>query len=134
MLLAASPADRDRPRLPNGVRERGIGGRLGLGHERDRVRQLGDRVQIAERRQPGESQRIQLVADQQRQVGIVGAHDPLGAVVQPRALDDHLEQQLVLLGVPSWRAARWRRAAPDPGASSSVASADSSSSAATVPP
>ena len=59
---------------------------MGLRYQRDYVGELGHGVEIAERREPLESERVELVAEQQREVAIVGSHDAGDAVVEPRAL------------------------------------------------
>jgi len=79
---------------------------LRLGEQRDRVAELADGVQIAERGQAGEAQRVQLVPEQQRQVRITGADHTRLAVVEQRPFPDHLEQELVLGLVPASPRAR----------------------------
>ncbi len=51
---------------------------------------------VAEIGQPFEPERVELVAEQQPQVGVGGGHQNRVPVVQSRALEDHLHQQLVL--------------------------------------
>ena len=56
--------------------------RLGLGEQRDEIGELGHRVEVAERRQPRQAERVQLVAEQQREVRVLARRTPRGAVVQ----------------------------------------------------
>ena len=56
-----------------------------------------DRVEVAQLGQPGEAERVEAVAGEQREVGIVGPHDAAGAVVLQVALDDRLDEQRVVL-------------------------------------
>ena len=81
---AAAPAC--QPRRPVGVA-------AGMRHrdERDRVRELGGRLEVAQFGQRDEAARVQQIALQQRQIGIVAVL----AVVQPHALADVAEQLLV---------------------------------------
>src|SRR5205085_7585939 len=91
-----TPADGDGAGIPRGLSELPVTGRVRLRDQRDRVRQLPDRLQVAERREPGESKGIEVVAEQQGEVRIVGSDVPLRTVVQVRSLEDHLQKQLVL--------------------------------------
>jgi len=82
-----------------------------LGHERDHVGQLGDCLEITERGEALQAERVQLVAHQQREVRVFGTDDPRGPVVKARSLQDHLEEELVLVG----RLQRRRWAQPELG-------------------
>ena len=62
--IAATPACQAARRA---LRRRGVG----LRAQRDDVRELGDRRQVADRRQPREAERVHAVAGEQREVGIV---------------------------------------------------------------
>ena len=136
--LAGSPPDRHRAGLPD--RARRVGGTVGLGRRRDSIGRLGYRLEVSELGKAREPQGVELIAQQQRQVGVVGANDQRFVVVQPVALEDHLEKP-----VPRTRSARPRVRGPGardlggPRWSSATESAGRSASgsarhAATVPP
>ena len=75
MGIARDPI-RSRPRLlARRLRERRVAGRVSLRYQRNHVGKLGHRVEIAERREPLEPERVELVAEQQRKIAIVGSHD-----------------------------------------------------------
>ncbi len=69
-LGARAPADRGRAGLPHGVGQLRVARGVGLGDQRDHVGQLRDRVEVAQRRQAREPERVQLVSEQQRQVRV----------------------------------------------------------------
>ena len=48
---------------------------VGLRGQRDHVGQLGNRVEVAQLGQPREPERVQAVAREQREVGVLGPHD-----------------------------------------------------------
>ena len=75
---ARTPPDRGRAGLPDRAGERQIVLQLSLREQRDQVRQLADRFEITELGQPFESERVQLVAEQQRQVAVVGGETTRG--------------------------------------------------------
>ena len=100
-------ADRGGARLPDRAGALRIALGVGLRGERDHVGELRDGREIAQLGKPGEAERVQAVAGQQRQVGVVRAHDASGAVVLEVALDDRLhEQRVVLLAAGRARAGR----------------------------
>jgi len=68
---------------------------------RPRDRELGDRLEVSQRRKPREAQRVQPVARKKREVGVGGPQDPPGAVVLLIALADRLDEQRVLPLVPA---------------------------------
>ena len=72
--FVGAPADRHRAGLPRGERELAVAGRVGLRAERDDVGELGDRRQVADRRQPREAERVEAVAGEQREVGVGDLH------------------------------------------------------------
>ena len=65
--------DRRRSGVPDRVRARRIALGVRLRAQRDHVRELGDGLEVAERRQALEAERVQAVAGQQREVRIVRA-------------------------------------------------------------
>src|SRR3954451_1115459 len=82
----------------------GAGGPSGVGSARialgmcrggcgDQIGEPGDRVEVAERGQALEPERVQAVAGEQREIGIVGPDDPALAVVLQVALADRLDDQ-----------------------------------------
>ena len=81
---ASAPLARLRP--PGGF---ALGMRLG--GARDHVGQHGHGFDVAERGQPRQAERVEAIAGQQRQVGVVGAHDAPLAVVLEIALADRLD-------------------------------------------
>ena len=107
----------------------------------DHVGELGDGGEVAQLRQPGEAERVEPVAGEQREVGVVRAHDAAGAVVLEVALDDRLHEQRVVglaaggaragaaRSPRSARARRRRRARRRAGRRPRAASAASASSA-----
>ena len=64
---------------------------------RDHVGQLGHGVEVTHRGQPVEPERVQAVARQQRQVGVLGTHHAARGVVLEVALADRLDEQRVAL-------------------------------------
>ena len=84
-----------------------------LGGERDDVGQLGDGVEVAELGQAGEPERVEAVAGEQREVRVVRAAStrPVAVVLQV-ALDDRLDEQLVVVLVAGGARARTRPRRP----------------------
>ena len=80
--VGRAPSDRDGPRLPDRPRELAIGAGVRLRGERDHVGELGHGVEVAERGQPRQPERVQLVAQQQRQVDVLASDDQRLAVVE----------------------------------------------------
>ena len=77
----------DRAGLPHGVGQLSVRRGVRLGDQRDHVGELGDSVEVAERGQPRKPQRVQLVAEQQRQIGSSGCAPPAArrsAAASPR--------------------------------------------------
>ena len=68
--VCRAPADRCDPRLPHGLGHLGAPLDAGLGAERDHVGQLADRLDVAQRGEPLEAQRVEPIARQQREVGL----------------------------------------------------------------
>ena len=105
--LAASPSATEPPATPSAPSIQIASGTLRRGRlragvrlraERDHVRQLAHRLQVAERRQPREAERIEVVARKQPQAGVGRIEQPSGAVVDEIALQDALDQQRVVRG------------------------------------
>ena len=63
---------RPRARLPDGVGARRVALGVRLRAQRDHVGELGHGVEVAERGEPLEAERVQPIAGQQREVGVVG--------------------------------------------------------------
>ena len=74
--------------------------------QRDEVGQRGDRVEVAERGQALEAERVEPVAGQEGQIGVLAGQHARVAEVQELALADRLEQETDLLA----RAGRQRLA------------------------
>ncbi len=68
---------------------------MDLRREADQVRELADGLEISERRQPLEPQRVEVVAGEQRQVGVRSNDDSPTRVVQQVALAHGLEHERV---------------------------------------
>ena len=66
--VARTPADRHRAGLPDRPGEVEVGRAVSLGGERDHIGELGHGVQIAERGQAGQPERVELVTEQQREI------------------------------------------------------------------
>ena len=64
--------------------------------ERDQVGELADRLEVAERDEPLQPERVEPVAGEQREVGVGARHDARLAVMEQEALVDRLDEQLVL--------------------------------------
>ena len=104
-------ADRGDARRPRRGGQLGVALGVRLRGQRDDVGELGDRLEVAELGEPGEAERVQAVAGEQREVGVVGAHDAAVAVVLEVALADRLDEQRVVVLAPGGaRAGRGRRA------------------------
>ncbi len=73
--IARAPAHCAPARLPDRQSEILTVPTLGERSERDHVRELGHRRQVAERHQAREAERVELVAGQQAEVGLRWAHD-----------------------------------------------------------
>ena len=84
-----------------------------LRRERDQVGQLADRLQVAERGQPLEAERVEVIARQQGQIGVGAHHDARLPVVEQVALANRLDQQAYSPGAPP-RAGRPRPAGRAP--------------------
>ena len=65
-------------------------------------------LEIAERDEPLQAERVEAVSGQQGEVAVFVADDPRVAVVQQVALVDRLDEQLVVL-TPALRARAFRR-------------------------
>ena len=87
--------DGRRSGFPDRVRAGRIALGVGLRAQRDHVRQFGHGLEVAERRQALEAERVQAVAGEQREVRIVGSDDAPGGVVLEVALADRLDEQRV---------------------------------------
>ena len=78
MVSSRTARDRRRTRVPDGVGA----GRIALGvrlrAQRDHVGELGHGVEVADRREPLETERVEPIAGQQREVRILRADDPPG--------------------------------------------------------
>ena len=81
------------PGAPGFLGPGGIALGVRLGGARDHVGEHGDGLEVAERGEPRQPERVQAVAGEQRQVRIVRAHDAPLAVVLQVALADRLDQQ-----------------------------------------
>ena len=78
---AGPGGDRDRARQPQRRRPRARRGRPPApswtwADEADQVGELAHRLEVAERGQPLEPERVEVVAGEQREVGVGAAHDP----------------------------------------------------------
>src|SRR5579871_5957956 len=94
--LAGAPADRACAGRPRRRRERLAARSVSQCGQRDHVRQLGHRLQVAERDKPREAERVELIAREQPEIGFRWVQQARSAVVQQIALVDRLQQQLVL--------------------------------------
>ena len=129
MVRSRTAGDRRRPGVPYGVGARGVTLGVRLRAQRDHVGQLGHRVEVAERGEPLEAERVEPIPGQQREVRIVGPDDAPGRVVLQVALADRLDEQRVALAAAGdglavrlrlrrrprsrcWPAGRPRRAVP----------------------
>src|SRR6185295_18711823 len=63
--------------------------------QRDQVCQLLDRLDVAERGQPGEPQRVEEIPAEQPQVFVGQVDQPAGPVVQEVTLEDALDEQRI---------------------------------------
>ena len=95
MVRGRTVADDPHARLPDRGRAVGIALGVRLGGERDHVGELADRLEVAQLGQPREPERVQAIAREQRQIGVVGPDDAAGRVVQEIALADRLDEQRV---------------------------------------
>ena len=68
--------------------------------QRDDVGQLAHRLQVAQRGQPREPERVEAVARQQRQVGLDRVEEARRAVMQQFALADRLDDERDLVLAP----------------------------------
>ena len=97
MVSGRTARDGGRPGVPDGVRARRVALGVRLRAQRDHVGELGHGVEVADRREPLETERVEPIAGQQREVGIVGLDDAPGGVVLQVALADRLDEQRVAL-------------------------------------
>lgn len=105
VIGTGSGRDRHRRGEPGDLGRVGIGaGGVELGGERDQVGELGDGEQVAEPGQPLDAAGIEVIADEQPQVGVEAAEQARLAVVAEVALADELDHRRVPAGVA--RAAR----------------------------
>src|SRR3954452_7649892 len=106
-----APADRGRARLPDGFGEVGAALGMGLCAQRDDVGELCHRLEVAERGEAREAERVEVVAGEQDEVGIVVAEEAPGAVVEKVALTYRLYDERDVVGVTGRaRAGRGERA------------------------
>src|SRR3954452_15317508 len=94
-----APADRGCAGVPDRLGELRAALGMRLRAERDDVGELGDGLEVAERRQPREPERVEVVAGEQDEVGIVVAQEAPGAVVQEIAFTDRLYDERDVVGV-----------------------------------
>ena len=137
VLARRAPADAAAPAAQTACGELGVGVGVGLG-DAARSRRPARPPPRGRRARPAATGRARRAG---RRAAAPGRDrrsrdDPRRAVVQPRALEDHLEQQLVLGARGRARAARRRRAGPGPGRSGvgGVAARRAVERSASVPP
>src|SRR3954471_7664628 len=99
-VAVGAPADGRRAGHPDRLGELRPALRVGLRAERDDVGELGDRVEVAQRGEPREAERVEVVAGEQHQVAVVLAQQAPGGVVQEIALADRLDDERDLLLPP----------------------------------
>ena len=107
----SAPSHRDGASVPYRLGQVLVGHGLGGGGQRDHVGQLGHRLEVAQLGELGQADRVELVAGQEREVGIVGHDHPALAVVEQVALADGLDEQRVAGGIARRARARRRRVA-----------------------
>src|SRR5207249_11703425 len=99
-LVPSTPGDTERAERP-GARRRGdrVPGGPGGVHaraERDQIRQLGDRLDVAERGQPREPLRVEEISAEQAEVVIGKVEQAAPPVVKEVALEDAFHEQRIL--------------------------------------
>ena len=72
MVSRRTGRDRRGARVPDGLGALRVALGVGLRAERDHVGELGHRVEVAERGEPLEAERVQAIAGEQREVGVDG--------------------------------------------------------------
>src|SRR4051794_21156287 len=112
MVRARTAPDRLRASLPDGFCARRIALGVGLRAERDDVGELGHGFEVSELGEPLQAERVQAIAGQQRQVGILGPQHPPGTVVLQVALADRLDEQRIALALGGDRVAVRLRSVP----------------------
>ena len=101
---AGAAATARAPGLPDGLGARGVALGVRLRAQRDHVGQLGDGLEVAELGETRETERVEPVAGQQRQVGVSARTTRPVAVVLQVALADRLDEQRVLVRAAGARA------------------------------
>ena len=99
VAIVGAVTDGARPGAPERLAARAIATADEQRAQRDDVGQLADGVEVAERDEALEPERVEAVAGEQREVAIVAGHDPPGPVVQQEPLVDRLDQELVFVRV-----------------------------------